>query len=512
MSFEPDARLVLSEDVDLRSLPLTPADFFIFSRIQALQSTKPSIADIVAASGQTEEVARAVIEKLIELGVVAVDRSAASSGPGRQRTKSGRQLALNDDVRARALSRKRELLEAQMRAMRERAAARKGISLDASEERGGQGEREQEPAEAPLPVSRPVLPSAARARRSILEEVEPVAASDPRLITGSKVELERQRRLLGLRDSLRHVGHFELLGLDPTDDVKVIRRAYHVVSRDFHPDTFYGEELGAFAQVLDELFRRARASYDFLLDAERRKPLIDAHQAKLAAEQSAVDRIREQQARQAEVEAAEKERVARDARAARDRERQARIMSRALSTRRKRADKHAEQARRELAAGRHGTAATLFRLAFEQDPSNTEHERAWRQSLHAARQERGSKAFAEGQRAAENFRAEDAARCFATAADADPTLRHLAAAAGANAEIEIRLALKYAKLALEVLADSRAQRIPLEDEFVAHVHESCARAYLAAGELSEAHAQARLAHDIAPTDDRRALLKQSKVT
>ena len=506
MSFEPDARLVLSEDVDLRSLPLTPADFFVFSRIQSLQGTKPTIADIVAASGQTEEVARAVIEKLVELGVVRVD-SSPGSGPGRKRTKSGRQLSLNSDVRARALTRKRELLEAQMRAMRERAAARKGVSLDEQDK----GEAPQE-GEAPLPVSRPAATPVARERRSILEEVEPVAATDPRLITGSKVELDRQRRLLGLRDSLRHVGHFELLGLDPTDDVKVIRRAYHVVSRDFHPDTFYGEELGAFAQVLDELFRRARASYDFLLDAERRKPLIDAHQAKLAAEQSAVDRIREQQVRQAELEAAEKERVARDAREARDRERQARIRSRALSTRRKRADKHADQARRELAAGRHGTAATLFRLAFEQDPSNTEYERSWRQSLHAARQERGDKAFADGQRALESGREEDAARYFATAADADPTLRHLAAAAGANAKVESRLSLKYAKLALDVLADSQAQRIPLEDEFVAEVHESCARAYLVAGDKAKANEQAQLAHDIAPTDNRRALLKQSKVT
>lgn len=507
MGFEPDARLVLSEDVDLRSLPLTPADFFIFSRIQSLQGTKPTIADIVAASGQTQEVARAVIEKLVELGVVTVDSSSGGAEGGRQRTKSGRQLSLNRDVRARALTRKRELLEAQMRAMRERAAARKGVSLD--EEGKADGSLE---GEAPLPVSRPAADPVTRERRSILEEVEPVAATDPRLITGSKVELDRQRRLLGLRDSLRHVGHFELLGLDPTDEVKVIRRAYHVVSRDFHPDTFYGEELGAFQQVLDELFRRARASYDFLLDAERRKPLIDAHQAKLAAEQSAIDRIRDQQMRQAEVEAAEKARVARDAREARDRERQARIMSRALSTRRKRADKHADQARRELAAGRHGTAATLYRLAFEQDPSNTEYERAWRQALHAARQERGDKAFADGRRALENHREEDAARYFATAAEADPTLRHLAAAAGTNAKVESRLALKYAKQALDVLADSQAQRIPLEDEFVAEVHESCARAYLSAGDKAKAHEQARLAHDIAPTDARRALLKQSKVT
>ena len=213
-----------------------------------------------------------------------------------------------------------------------------------------------------------------------------------------------------------------------------------------------------------------------------------------------------------ELETAEKDRVARGARAQRDIQRQDRIRGRALEQRRKQATKHADQAQRELAQGRHGTAATLFRLAFEQDPRNTDYEQAWRDSLQTARQQRASRSYDQAILARSGSRADEAARHFAAAADADPTLRHLGQAAGAMADIDADRARKYAMAALEAMQLSLSRGLPLEDEVVADVHEACARAFLSAGQHASAHDQARLAFELAPSKKRRTLLNSTKLT
>ena len=367
--------------------------------------------------------------------------------------------------------------------------------------------------EPSLPAPRQHQESARPAQlRSILDEVEPVAANDPRLEPGAAVDLDRQRRLLALRDRLRHVGHFALLGLEPVDDTKAIRRAYHTVSREFHPDSFYGKSLGGFQGVLDDLFRRARASYEFLLDPQRRQPLVAAHVAQLEAERARRDAVTERARSEAEQAAAEAERKERGEREVRDSERAQRIRDRALEQRRRQAAKHAGQAERERAAGRHGTAATLFRLAHEHDPSNPDYEQLWRDSLAAARRERAEASFEEGMEAKKGGRKQDAARLLAQAADSDPTLRNLSAAASAMAEVSPPRARELAMSALEVLSHSKARGLQLDPEIVARLHRSCAKAFLAAGQTASAREQAERAHAIAPSDQTLSLLNSTKLT
>jgi curved DNA-binding protein CbpA len=321
--------------------------------------------------------------------------------------------------------------------------------------------------------------------------------------------------LLALRDRLRHVGHFELFGLEPTDDLKLIRRAYHVISREFHPDSFHGKNLGGFAEVLDTLFRRARTSYDFLLDPERRRPLVEAHQVELRAE---TERREREVAAQAEARAkaeqvkAEAEREAQQARAERDRERQLRIRDRAVDKRRDQASQHAEQALREQESGRHGTAATLFRLAYEQDPTNAAYEQQWRESLAIARRQRAEATYVQAQEARKAGRSHDAARLFAEAAEADPTLRNLSDATAMMAEVDPTRARELAMTALESVQQAQAHRVALDDRSVAAVHHACAKAFLAAGQLASAKEQAERAHALAPTNQTRTLLNSIKLT
>jgi tetratricopeptide (TPR) repeat protein len=498
MGLEPDARLVVQRGVDLRKLPLTPVDFFVYSRLEALDGSSPSVADIIAASGQPEAIASASLQKLLELGVIALGTSARASSRTAPSEPAG------GDLRERARTRRRDVLEAQLRAVQgSKPSPSQARSIDETAlPTPRDDQREAEPAGAP-------------ALGSILDEVEPVAESDPRLEPSATVDLDRQRRLLALRDRLRHVGHFELFGLEPTDDLKLIRRAYHVVSREFHPDSFYGKNLGGFGEVLDALFRRVRTSYEFLLDPERRRPLVEAHRVELRAEQDRREREQaaQTQARQkAEQAQAEAEREAQQARAERDRERQLRIRDRAVDKRRDQASQHAEQAQREQEAGRFGTAATLFRLAYEQDPHNEAYEHQWRESLAIARRQRAEASFAQAQEARKSGRHLDAARLFADAAEADPTLRNLAEATAAMAEVDAPRARELAMTALEGVQQALARGVALDDRTVAGVHQACARAFLSVGQLASAREQAERAHELAPSTQTRTLLNSIKLT
>jgi curved DNA-binding protein CbpA len=512
MGLEPDARLVVQRGVDLRKLPLTPVDFFVYSRVEALDGANPpSVADIVAASGQPEAVATVSLQKLIELGVLALGtspRADSREAPGEPDTKSRASSPstppVTGDLRERARSRRRDALEAQLRAAQgnKPAPSQARSNDDTALPTPREPQRSAEPADAP-------------GLRSILDEVEPVAETDPRLERDATVDLDRQRRLLALRDRLRHVGHFELFGLEPTDDLKLIRRAYHVVSREFHPDSFYGKNLGNFGEVLDALFRRVRTSYEFLLDPERRRPLVEAHQVELRAEQDRRERelAAQAEARQkAERAQEDAEREAQQARAERDRERQLRIRDRVVDKRREQASQQAEQAQREQEAGRFGTAATLFRLAHEQDPDNVVYEQQWRESLAIARRQRAEVSFTQAQESRKAGRPQDAARLFADAAEADPTLRNLSEATAAMADVEPPRARELAMTALEALQQAQARGVALEDRVVAAVHQACARAFLAVGQLASAKEQAERAHTLLPSTQTRTLLNSIKLT
>jgi hypothetical protein len=104
-----------------------------------------------------------------------------------------------------------------------------------------------------------------------------------------------------------------------------------------------------------------------------------------------------------------------------------------------------------------------------------------------------------------------AARCFAEAADADPSLRNLTEAAATVAEIDPARARDYALAALETLQQAKAKGARIDTKTVAAVHHACGRAFLAAGQVASAREQADRAHALAPSDKTRTLLNSIKL-
>ncbi len=121
MALGPEQVLTINRGRDVRQLPLTPEDFFVFSRIEALTGVQgPTLADVVTASGLPAANAQTIIERLIGFWVIRVGQAEAPP------TRAPR--AEVDTTRQRARERRREQLEAQLRVMTRPAARARGFT------------------------------------------------------------------------------------------------------------------------------------------------------------------------------------------------------------------------------------------------------------------------------------------------------------------------------------------------------------------------------------------------
>jgi len=63
---------------------------------------------------------------------------------------------------------------------------------------------------------------------------------------------------------------YALLGVSDDVDRKTIRDAYFRLSKQFHPDAFYGRNLGAYRDRIDSIFRALTSAYDVLSNKNQR--------------------------------------------------------------------------------------------------------------------------------------------------------------------------------------------------------------------------------------------------
>ena len=63
---------------------------------------------------------------------------------------------------------------------------------------------------------------------------------------------------------------YELLKVSADSDRRTIRDAYFRLSKQFHPDAFYGRTLGPYGEQLDVIFRALTSAYDTLSNKNQR--------------------------------------------------------------------------------------------------------------------------------------------------------------------------------------------------------------------------------------------------
>jgi curved DNA-binding protein CbpA len=118
-----------------------------------------------------------------------------------------------------------------------------------------------------------------------------------------EIELGRRRQILDVYYRLDQLNHYQLFGVDPSVDKKAIKSAYFQVVNIFHPDRYFGKQVGSFKQKLEKVFARlsesydvlsrgpSRAEYDNYLRAQSKTRAFDAGQLDSAAHLAALQEV-----------------------------------------------------------------------------------------------------------------------------------------------------------------------------------------------------------------------------
>lgn len=101
---------------------------------------------------------------------------------------------------------------------------------------------------------------------------DPDAASTEAARTNVRVDLPDtfQAEIRNLARALPGLDYFELLGVSRDATADEVRDAFFERSKTFHPDRYFKKELGPYAGLLTEIYKRIVAAHDVLRDAKLR--------------------------------------------------------------------------------------------------------------------------------------------------------------------------------------------------------------------------------------------------
>lgn len=120
-----------------------------------------------------------------------------------------------------------------------------------------------------------LLPGETPPARPVSSRSPPAPSDDP----SCDLSTEKQRDILAKHQSLATATLFERLEVPRTVDRRGLKRAYFKISKEFHPDRYFGKKLGAYEVYLAEIFKALTDAYEHLDHDGRR----DAYLAELGA-------------------------------------------------------------------------------------------------------------------------------------------------------------------------------------------------------------------------------------
>ncbi len=245
----------ITRGLDVRTLPLSPEEAFVLSRVDGSSPPK----DIAASTGLPDERVNACLERLRALGAISfgpeqdTPRSpvaptqhspspVSGAGSDPQRTTSGVRPTVAEAARA---------------------------------------------ARRPTPAGHPRAAIEENAfvppRHSGARDYDVSLLDEP-----ADLDVERKRIILEAYAALGRVSHYQLLGVPEDADKKAIKLAYYERVAIFHTDRYYGKSLGIFKPRLEKVFgaltkaydtltrNKSRQEYDRSLAASRHAPPLDS--------------------------------------------------------------------------------------------------------------------------------------------------------------------------------------------------------------------------------------------
>ncbi|AKQ67082.1 TolA protein [Myxococcus hansupus] len=115
----------------------------------------------------------------------------------------------------------------------------------------------------------------------------PAPTLDAAMAEDVDLEPERKKEIIELERSLDSMDHFAVLGLKPGAPAAEVKQAYYNASRRFHPDRYFGKNLGSFRARMERIFRRLTDAHNVLLQPDKREAYLRGHPALAQAEKAA---------------------------------------------------------------------------------------------------------------------------------------------------------------------------------------------------------------------------------
>lgn len=104
----------------------------------------------------------------------------------------------------------------------------------------------------------------------------------------SRLDLDdaRQREISELEAKIDSANLFEFLGVPAGADIEAVKAAFRDASRKFHPDKYFGKNLGPFKAKLDRVFKKLVEANQTLSDPGRREAYLAANPSVMRAAQA----------------------------------------------------------------------------------------------------------------------------------------------------------------------------------------------------------------------------------
>ena len=100
----------------------------------------------------------------------------------------------------------------------------------------------------------------------------PAASPDEQRALAEDVELDEteKRRILAMARLVEKNDPYLLLGVSGAADPKTLKRAYFLLSKEIHPDRYYGKRLGSFADRMTTVFEATSRAYNRITTGNKR--------------------------------------------------------------------------------------------------------------------------------------------------------------------------------------------------------------------------------------------------
>lgn len=328
---------------------------------------------------------------------------------------------------------------------------------------------------------------------------------------GIQLSEEKQREIHAQYYGLETTEFYDLLKLERGCTTKDVQRAYRKVSLLYHPDRFFGKELGSYKAKLEAIFRHISNVVEYLSDDDERatyEASLAEHEPEPAAEAPTSEELEpiRRRPRQLtkkdrlrrlggvlgmstkEVKAAAQKRkgkvtpqpgslrtdkapdvsTERKARIKKRRRKQTQRILSPLVQRRAKAKRHFEEGIKHLLDGNFAAAASNLKLATTFDPKNEEYRE--KEQIATSRAREGSAAAYAKRAAFEESvgRWEEAARLYCMAAERNPNVNLFCRAANALSKGEdLKRAVEYATRAKDLEPNSIQARLSLGTAYLA---------------------------------------------